>query len=239
MSAVGVEASWSALAAPRTTRLPGRTLLLVADHQMVFAEALCARLSMESDLEVVGAVGRASHALALVPTHHVQVVLLGQWLGDLDGRELTLRLGELEAAPHVVLMGDTDSPTEVAAALGAGIRAWVGKESPVDVLLQAVRAVVRGETWLPPKMIGPVLKLLMSEDQHATGSILNVLTARELDVLRCMVEGLGQNAIAQRLFVSPNTVRTHRRRTLAKLGVHSSLEAVNAARRAGLLPELG
>ncbi|MGB8651081.1 MAG: response regulator transcription factor [Mycobacteriales bacterium] len=201
---------------------------------MVFVEALAVRLALESDLEVVEGVSRGSHALALVPTHRVRTVLLGQCLEDMHGVELARRLRGLEPAPHVVLLGDSDRPADVAEALRAGVQAWVGKDSPVELLLQAIRAVVRGEIWLSSTMLGPVVQLLLTQMRRPTSNPLEDLTARELDVLQCMVEGLGQEAIAKRLYVSPNTVRTHRRRTLAKLGVHSSLEAVAVARRAGM-----
>jgi DNA-binding NarL/FixJ family response regulator len=202
---------------------------------MVFAEALAIRLAREAGLQVVGAVSRASHALALLANHRVTMVLMGQRLDGMDGVELARRLRALDDPPLVVVLGETDLPRDVAEALGAGVQAWVEKDSPVDLLLQVIQAVSCGQRWLPPHLLGPVLDLLLIDEPQAAGSALEGLTPRELEVLRCMVEGLGQNAIAQRLYVSPNTVRTHRRRTLAKLGVHSSLEAVAAARRAGIV----
>jgi DNA-binding NarL/FixJ family response regulator len=209
--------------------------LLVVHQQMVFAEALAFRLAMEPQLDVEEAVSRGSRALALVPSRRISVVLVGQWLEDVDGIELARRLKALPEPPRVVLLGETDRTEDVTDALVAGAGAWVGRESPIDLLPHVIAAVRRGETWLPPAMLGPVIERLLTQDQPPAFGALHGLTARELEVLECMVEGLGQNAIAERLYLSPNTVRTHRRRTLAKLGVHSSLEAVAAARRAGIV----
>jgi DNA-binding NarL/FixJ family response regulator len=214
--------------------LGDRPRVLVVHQQTVFAEALAFRLAMENQLEVEEAVSRGSRALALVPSRRVGVVLVGQWLEDIDGIELAWRLRALPAPPRVLLLGETENCDHVTDALGAGVAAWVGRESPIDLLVQVIEAVRRGETWLPPTLLGPVIDRLLSRDQPPAFGALHGLTARELEVLECMVEGLGQNAIAERLYLSPNTVRTHRRRTLAKLGVHSSLEAVAAARRAGI-----
>ena len=90
--------------------------------------------------------------------------------------------------------------------------------------------------WLPGLLLGAVLDRLLVTQRGPSPSPLDALTKRELDVLRCMVAGLDQAAIASRLYLSANTVRTHRRRALAKLNVHSSLEAVFVARRAGVQP---
>lgn len=209
--------------------------VLIVDHQPVFGEALAARLGWEADLEVVGAVSRPLHALALVPTRHVRVVLLEQWLGESSGLQLARRLRGLPDPPEIVVLGDADNPSQVVEALRAGVRGWVGKDSPFELLTSAVRAAARRETWLAPLVLGPVVEFLLAEPRRQGGSNPPfVLTRRELDVLRCIMEGLDQNAMARRLFMSLNTVRTHRRRVFAKMGVHSSLEAVAMARRAGL-----
>lgn len=210
--------------------------VLVVEHHRFLAEALASRLHLEADLDVVAAVDRASQALAIVPQHGVQVVVAGDWLGDDEGVELVRQLNDLPVPPRVVLLGAAETPGDITGALAAGAHAWVGQECPVEVLLQAIRAVARGQMWLPPTALGPVMNLLLTGERSPETSGLELLTSREIDVLRCMVEGLGQADIARRLWVSPNTVRTHRRRALAKLGVHSSLAAVAAARRAGLTP---
>jgi DNA-binding NarL/FixJ family response regulator len=216
---------------------PARALVLVVDHHAVFAEAVASRLSQEADLDA-SAGGRAAHALAMVPRRGVRAVVLEQWLADLDGLELTRQLCALPRPPVVVFLGDTASPAVAAAAFQSGALAWVGKESPIEVLLEALRAVLQGQMFVSPGMLGPLLRLLLVEQGTGSPSRLRMLTPRERDVLGCMVDGLDQASSAKRLFLSPNTVRTHRQKLLAKLGVHSSLEAVAIGRQAGLKPRV-
>ena len=122
---------------------------------------------------------------------------------------------------------------DVLTALTRGARAWLPKTIDSDRLVRVVRGVYRGEAWLSPDLLGRVLSELTSRasEQH---NPLTVLTARESEVLQCMVDGLSRPEIALRLGLSANTVRTHTQNLIAKLGVHSTLESVALALRHGL-----
>ena len=218
--------------------VPTPVRVLVLHGQAVFAEVLSQRLGRQPDVEVVGAVVRPARALALVASSRVSVVVL-DWALPLGALDVLEQLRELPCAPVVIALGEGSDPSTIVEALAAGVLAWVPVHGSVDTLLEALQSVQRGDTWLPGRALGPVLHHLLRSNGAAPPSVLDALTDRELDVLRCMVAGLDQTAIAARLYLSPNTVRTHRRRTLAKLGVHSSLEAVFVARRAGLTPDTG
>jgi DNA-binding NarL/FixJ family response regulator len=221
--------------APRTAEtLADPFRLLVVHAQETFGEALARRLGREEDLEVLGTVSRTLRALVLVPARSVGTVVLDWDLPDRAAEQLAGQLQALDRPPVLVALGDDDTAAAVVGALRAGVRAWVPKSSGVDELLLALRRTAAGEMWLPGRLIGRVVGHALAQGGTAPPSPLDALTERELDVLRCMTAGLGQADIAARLYLSPNTVRTHRRRTLAKLGVHSSLEAVFVARRAGL-----
>ena len=209
--------------------------MLVVHGQAGFGDAVAARLRREADLDVLDAVTRPPRALALVAARQVDSVVLDWDLSD-GAAELAGLLGELDRPPVLVVLGGTTHPGDIADALRAGARAWLPKSASVDLLLEALRCTRRGESWLPGAVLGPLLDHLLVQQSEPDAGPLDVLTDRELDVLRCMVAGLDQSAIAAQLFLSPNTVRTDRRRTLAKLGVHTSLEAVFVARRAGLKP---
>lgn len=207
--------------------------VLVVHGQASFGDVLAARLGREPDLDVLDAVVRPPRALALVAARQVDVVVLDWDLPD-GATDLVGLLSALDRPPVLVVLGSRSDPATVVDVLRAGARAWLPKSTSVDLLLEALRCTGRGESWLPGPVLGPVLQHLLVEQAGPPAGPLDVLTDRELDVLRCMVAGLDQGAIADQLFLSPNTVRTHRRRTLAKLGVHTSLEAVFVARRAGL-----
>src|SRR5919197_1179839 len=129
-------------------------------------------------------------------------------------------------------------PLDVAVvdAVRAGASAWVIKDASFDELAGAIRGALRGESWIPPRLLTGVLSQMQGTQKEADEfeQRLARLTDREHEVLRCMVAGLGRASIARQLFLSKNTIRTHMQNILAKLEVHSSLEAVALALRAGI-----
>lgn len=213
--------------------LPAAGRVLVAVGQRAFAEALVQLLSGEDDLDVVGCVDRAAPVLALMRSTRPDVVLLDEQLADADLPDLVRELLAVQDGVGVVVVAERALPADVVPALRAGALAWVLKGGSAAELLGAARAVRDGRAWLPGTSLREVLEDLLAGHDQPPG-VLASLTVRERDVLTAMVDGLDQNAIAARLLMSINTVRTHRRNVLAKLTVHSSLEAVAVARRAGL-----
>ncbi|MFD6274306.1 LuxR C-terminal-related transcriptional regulator [Streptomyces sp. NPDC060209] len=158
--------------------------------------------------------------------------------GPVDG--ISLVAGVRSGQPHIrtVVLAERDDPRRAATALQAGASGWVAKDCSLQRLLTVIRGVLRDETHLPAALLTGVLRELTAARKHRTESeqLVESLTPREREVLRCMVAGLGRKAVAERLFLSPHTVRTHMQNVLGKLGVHSTLAAVALARRAGVGP---
>ena len=232
-----------------------RIRVLVVDDHRIFAESLAAALAAEHDVEVTAAgntqaaerhlarataagrpfgvllidVGLSSAAPPDGPPHEAGRHRPGELLPDLLHHWPELR---------IVMLAERDDPHLAAVALQAGANGWVAKDCSLSRLLQVLRGVLRGETHLPPALLTGVLRELTTTRKHRTESeqLVSALTPREHEVLRCMVGGLGRKAVAERLFLSPHTVRTHMQNVLGKLGVHSTLAAVALARRAGVAP---
>ncbi|MEU7134740.1 response regulator transcription factor [Streptomyces sp. NPDC046261] len=158
--------------------------------------------------------------------------------GTVDGISLVARVRSGHPGVRTVVLAERDDPRRAAAALQAGAGGWVAKDCSLSRLLSVIRGVLRDETHLPPALLTGVLRELTAARKHRTESerLVESLTPREREVLRCMVAGLGRKAVAERLFLSPHTVRTHMQNVLGKLGVHSTLAAVALARRAGVGP---
>lgn len=156
----------------------------------------------------------------------------------LGGIPLVVRVRNEHPAVRTVMLAERDDPRQAASALQAGAGGWVAKDSSLSRLLQVIRGVLKDETHLPPALLTGVLKELTASRKHRTESerLVESLTPREREVLRCMVAGLGRKAVAERLYLSPHTVRTHMQNVLGKLNVHSTLAAVALARRAGVGP---
>ncbi|MGW8374546.1 LuxR C-terminal-related transcriptional regulator [Streptomyces sp. ODS28] len=154
------------------------------------------------------------------------------------GIALVSRVRQEHPQLRTVVLAERDDPRHAAAALQAGAGGWVAKDCSLSRLLQVIRGVLKDETHLSPSLLTGVLRELTASRKHRTESerLVESLTPREREVLRCMVAGLGRKAVAERLYLSPHTVRTHMQNVLGKLGVHSTLAAVALARRAGVGP---
>lgn len=219
-----------------------RIRVLVVDDHRVFAESLAAALAAEPDVDVAAA-GSGPAALrcldrAAAEGRRFDVMLVDAELGSGDGVELVGQVREGRPGLRSVVLAERDDARRAALALQAGAWGWVAKDSSLQRLLAVVRGVLRDETHLPPALLTGVLRELTEARRHRTESerLVESLTPREREVLRCMVAGLGRKAVAERLFLSPHTVRTHMQNVLGKLGVHSTLAAVALARRAGVDP---
>src|SRR5262249_38817394 len=204
----------------------------VIDQERTFTDALAARLEAEQDIEVVVAIHREAPAPSVIVGRHADVVLLD---GDLPGNAAVRLCEELsgrDEAPGVVLLSRSSEAGRIAESVRAGAAAWVRKNESLAHLLRVIRGVAAGETWLPPAEMGAVLRLLLAEREQERESdrLLAALTPREREVLACLADGAGRRDVAERLHLSANTVRTHLQNLMAKLGVHSPLEAVALTR---------
>jgi DNA-binding NarL/FixJ family response regulator len=206
---------------------------VVVDEQRTFADALAIRLNSEEDLSVVA----VAQPTATTMGWHADIILLDV---DLTG---SMRLCKATSGPphatRVIMLSHTSEPSRIVAAIEAGARAWVRKDESVEHLLRVLRGVARGETWLPPAETGNVLSLLLNQRDRRKESdrTLALLTSRERQVLACLAEGANRNQIAERLNLTANTVRTHLQNIMAKLGVHSTLEAVALTRAWSMPPD--
>ncbi|MDI5974119.1 response regulator transcription factor [Streptomyces sp. SL13] len=238
-----------------------RIRVLVVDDHRIFAESLAAALAAEPDIDVA-AVGTAAAALrgldrAVADTRPFDIALVDADLGTpgalpaqrtadnhpheshtADGISLVERLRAAHPRTRTVVVAERDDPHRAARALQCGAAGWVAKDSSLSRLLAVIRGVLRDETHLPPALLTGVLRELTAARRNRTESerLVETLTNREREVLRCMVAGLGRKAAAEHLYLSPHTVRTHMQNVLGKLGVHSTLAAVALARRAGVSP---
>ena len=206
--------------------------VFVVDQERTFADAVAARLEAEDDVEVVAAVHARTPAQCLIVGRHADVMLLDGDMPDRAAMRLCEELCGRDDAPRVIMLSYSSQPERIVDAVRSGAAAWVGKNEPLEHLLRVIRGVARGETWLPPAETGQVLGFLMQDqDQRRDNDrLLAALTPREREVLACLADGAGRREVAAQLHLSANTVRTHLQNLMAKLGVHSTLEAVALSR---------
>jgi len=214
--------------------------VLLADEQSLFREAVKAVLSGEPDIEVVAEARDGLQAIAEAERAKPDVALLDAYLPNCDGIRAARLITERVRTCRVIVVTDQEDERVLIDALDAGADGYLTKESPLVDLIEATRAVHRGEVLIPPRMLGSLLRQLIGrrrEHDIALHRVAN-LTRREREVLAQLAQGADNEAIAQRLVISPETARTHVQNVLGKLGVHSRLEAVAFVRQNRLLEEL-
>jgi DNA-binding NarL/FixJ family response regulator len=213
----------------------GAVILLVDDHR-VFAEVLGEALLAE------GGIGRVNHASSLdaarvlLTTDPPDIVLLDLVLADESGFELLGELARTTDAPAAIVLSGSSEPRLIVKALECGAKGWLSKTTRLDALVTAVWQVLDGQMYLAPATLRPVLTHLLSDAQgrEAAAGFVADLTPRELEVLRCLVSGMTRAEVANHLFVSMNTVRTHIQSLLRRSDQHSALALVAFARSHGV-----
>jgi DNA-binding NarL/FixJ family response regulator len=224
----------AALAALRLSESPVRQLLIVDDY-VPFAEALACRLDIEPGL-AASATTTVEQARAALRDKQFDLILLDIDLDGRDGIELAIEWQSDHPDARIVVVTAGRDESRIIDAVRIGVSGWVLKDEPIDHLLSVVWGSLRGETWIPPRLLTHVLAdLTAAQNERAEHeALLASLSSREKQILGYLATGLSTEAIAGELFVSRNTVRTHVYNMMRKLDVHSALAAVAPARRAGL-----
>jgi DNA-binding NarL/FixJ family response regulator len=211
--------------------------LVVVDGQCTFADALASCLAAEDGMLVVAAAESAAATRRLLVGRHVDIVLLDSELPE--GLNFAAELARVRPSSlqpiRVIMLGAVPEAPRVVAALRAGVAGWVSKDDSIEHLFDAIQGAMRDETWLSAAAVGPVMRLLLHQDDQREASQkqpLASLTPREHEVLTYLAEGLGRREVGERMHLSVNTVRSHLQNLMGKLKVHSTLEAVAIARQA-------
>ncbi|NKZ06977.1 response regulator [Actinomadura latina] len=211
--------------------------VLIVDDHALFAEALAARLGREPDLVILPIASDVRRALALTATERPKVLVLDLMLGGESGLDVLDRVRADHPDVRVVMLTAMSDLDAMLQAVRRGAVGWLEKTESAELVARVIRSAARQGGWIPPDVLGDVLRRLVQGGGEAAGAgLLAELTPREREVLQCMVDGLGRADIAERLGLSANTVRTHTQNLLAKLGLHSALEAITLAMRAGMRP---
>jgi DNA-binding NarL/FixJ family response regulator len=200
---------------------------LVADDHPAMIEAVTDVLE-ESGIEIIGRARDGEEALQKIETRKPTVALVDLRMPRLSGIELARRATRSTPDTAIILYTAHGERALLTEALDAGARGFLLKEAPLSDLVRAVEMAAGGQTYVDPGLAG----VLASSDAAAKATRL---TQRERDVLRLLADGLTNEEIGKRLFISPETVRTHVRKAMDKLDADTRTQAVATALRQSLI----
>ncbi|MEV6582267.1 response regulator transcription factor [Streptomyces sp. NPDC051582] len=208
--------------------------VVVADDQAAVREPLAAVLALAEGIEVVAAAANGAEVLAAVAAGPVDVVLMDLRMPVMDGIEATRRLtGEHPEVAVVVLTTFADDDS-ILGALGAGARGYLTKNAGRRDITRAIRAAAAGQSVLDREVQDRLLATARTKEPSPDGPLPEDLTPREREVLALIGEGLPNRGIAERLFISEATVKTHINNLFSKAGIRDRADAVRRAISSGL-----
>jgi len=210
--------------------------VVLADDHTVVRKGIYEFLEEATDITVVAEAADGEEAVRQVAQHRPDVVVLDIQMPKLSGIEATRRIKTRSPDVRVLILTAYDDDPYVFALLQAGAGGYVLKTAGAEELIQAVRAVHRGDSALDPTVARKVVQRLASgHPSPASEEIVEGLTDRELDVLRLAAKGMTNQAIGAQLDISDRTVQGHLANVYAKLGVGTRTEAVLRAVKLGWL----
>jgi DNA-binding NarL/FixJ family response regulator len=210
--------------------------IMIVDDHVLFREGLSSLLGGEPGMNVVAQAGSVREAIAMARQHQPEVVLMDFSLPDGNGADASeVILQELPEC-KIVFLTVYEADDKLLAAIRSGAKGYLLKNVPISKLISSLHGLEEGEAVLSRKMTTRLMEEL-SRDRQLDGIKKNpsLLSQRELEVLQELANGASNREIAQKLFISENTVKHHMHNILAKLEVHNRREAVELARKTKLV----
>jgi DNA-binding NarL/FixJ family response regulator len=216
-----------------------KVTLLICDDHKVLTDALAMVVGLDADLTMIAPpVHTAEEAIEICADQLPDVVLMDiVFKGGMSGIDATRAIKAASPSTKVVIMTAHDDEHLLVEAVEAGASGFLGKDEAAEEILSAAKAAAEGEVLIDPVTLTRLLHrvALEREERRDAMNLLSDLTEREKEILQLLAEGMRNDDIATKLFISPQTVQTHIRNILGKLRVHSKLEAVAFGVRHGVI----
>jgi len=212
--------------------------LFVVDDVRLLRDGLAALLAEQDDITVIGTASSGGTALAKIKELRPEIALIDIGMPGKDGITVTRALRQELPEVKVIILGMPDLTDEIMACVEAGAAGYVLKEASFDYLVETIRAVHQGESFCSPRMAASLFSRiaeLVAERMPPIPPSSIKLTARELEIITAIADGLSNKEIAQRLAIEPQTVKNHIHNILDKLQLHTRLETVQYAHERNLL----
>ncbi|MAI26677.1 MAG: DNA-binding response regulator [Spirochaeta sp.] len=210
------------------------TKVMVVDAQRLVREGISRILESELDIQVVATAVDGREAVDVALEKQPDVVVIDGQLPRLSGIEAVRRIREKSHDTMCIVISSLNGPSQVKQALTAGASGFVPKDAGAADLLEAVRTVRQGRSYLAPTLADQVISALTAPAEATPGGV-SELTARQREVLQLIAEGLSTKEIAKELGISLKTAQTHRANVMDRVGVHKVSSLVRLAIREGLV----
>jgi DNA-binding NarL/FixJ family response regulator len=211
--------------------------ILLVDDQALFREGLRTVLSVQPDFEVVGEASNGEEALRLAVQARPTVILMDVRMPVMDGVTATARIKSVLPDSRVIVLTTFDDDEAIFDGLKAGAVGYLLKDVSSDKLNEAIRATARGDYFLLPSITAKVVAEFsrLAKSAVTVNEAPNPLSAREIEIMRLVAEGLSNREIADRLVISEGTVKNHLTNILSKLGARDRMQATIKAKELGIL----
>jgi DNA-binding NarL/FixJ family response regulator len=218
------------------TDLTAKTKIVIVDDHPMMRDGLTMRILSQSDLDVCGQAATQDEAIELVKDSNPDLVLIDISLKSGNGIELVKRIRLLNTTTKMLIVSAFQESLYAERALRAGALGYLNKQETNEKLIEAIRTVLRGDTFVSPDTTQRLVSQVLGK-KPLTNDPLAVLTDRELEIFRLIGAGFSASAIAHQLFVSTHTVDTHRENLKKKLGIKSgaqlNLKAIHSMLESG------
>lgn len=209
--------------------------VLIADDHVIVAESLSILIDTMDGIEVVGTANNGWQVLTFLETNEADIVLADLHMPLMNGIETTIRVREKHPKVRIMLLTMSEEPAVIKEALVAGVDGYIMKRTERKELESALKTVASGQRYFSEAV---VMRLAQLPNQNTTNGKDNIaehisLTPREIEVMRLVIQDLSNAEIAEKIFISPTTVETHRRNLMKKLGVNSALGLMRWAMKHG------
>ena len=205
--------------------MPDEITCLIADDHEVVREGLRLALSRSPRIRVIGEAADGRSAVALTERRRPDVVIMDLRMPEMDGLEATELIVEKAPGTGVLIFTAYGERSLLQRGLESGARGYILKETPHETLVRAVEKVAAGDTFVDPALMVELV----------SGKQVEILTPREREILQLLADGMSNVDVAQRLFISQETVKSHVRHILAKLEADTRTQAVAIALREAMI----
>jgi NarL family two-component system response regulator LiaR len=211
--------------------------LLITDDHLVVRQGLRAFLETQPDLEIVGEASSGEEAVALSREFAPDVALMDLLMPGIGGIKATRQIKQISPRTQVIILTSFHEDSQILPAIQAGALSYLLKDVKPAELIAAIRKAARGEVVLHPFVASRLMQTLHAKPEADADGVRTELSKRELEVLRLIAEGISNADIAERLFISEKTVKSHVSNILSKLHLADRTQAAVYAWRNGMIVE--